>query len=208
MTRRFALLALLAAPAVAQTPTGDPAVTPGPTRVYATQKVVLATGEGPILLELETERAPITAGNFLKYVDGKRLDGSSFYRAVPIGDSHGLVQGGIQNDPKKQLKPIAHEPTTTTGLSHKDGAIAMARLAPGTAASEFFIVVGDLVSMDADPARPGDNQGFAVFGRVTAGMDIVKRILHAPKSPTKGEGMMKGQMLDPTIRIVTARRAN
>jgi peptidyl-prolyl cis-trans isomerase A (cyclophilin A) len=199
MTLRFALLCLLAGPAIAQTP---PAPAP------ATQKVTLTTSEGPILLELETAKAPITAGNFLKYVDGKRLDGSSFYRAVPIGDKYGLVQGGIQNDPKKQLKPIAHEPTSQTGLSHTDGAISMARNAPGTAASEFFIVVGDLVSMDADPTQTGDNQGFAVFGRVIGGMDLVKRILLAPKSATKGEGVMKGQMLDPAIRILTARRTN
>jgi peptidyl-prolyl cis-trans isomerase A (cyclophilin A) len=204
MTRRFALLTLLAFPAFAQVPP-IPAVAPAPAG-FATQKVTLTTSEGPIVLELETERAPITAGNFLKYVDGKRLDGASFYRAVPVGDGYGLVQGGIQNDPKKQLKPIAHEPTSKTVLSHKDGAISMARLAPGTAASEFFIVVGDLVSMDADSTKPGDNQGFAVFGRVSQGMDIVNRILLAPKSATKGEGVMKGQMLEPTIRIVTARR--
>jgi peptidyl-prolyl cis-trans isomerase A (cyclophilin A) len=199
----FALLLPLAA-AVAQTP---PPPTP-PAPAPATVKVTLTTADGPIVLELETGRAPITAGNFLKYVDQKRLDGATFYRAVPIADGYGLVQGGIQNDPKKQLKPIAHEPTTQTGLSHTNGAIAMARLAPGTAASEFFIVVGDLVSMDADPTKPGDNQGFAVFGHVAEGMDQVTRILLAPRSPTKGEGAMKGQMLEPEIRILTARRTN
>jgi peptidyl-prolyl cis-trans isomerase A (cyclophilin A) len=208
-TRRFLLaaLALLAAPAFAQT--APPAVPPPPAQPKpATARVALTTPDGPIVLELEVGRAPVTAGNFLTYVDQKRLDGATFYRAVPIGEGYGLVQGGIQNDPKKQLKPIAHEPTSQTGLSHTDGAIAMARLAPGTAASEFFIVVGDLVSMDADPTKPGDNQGFAVFGHVVEGMDVVKRILVAPKSATKGEGVMRGQMLEPEIRILTARRVN
>jgi peptidyl-prolyl cis-trans isomerase A (cyclophilin A) len=201
MMIRLALALLLPlAAATAQTPTEPPAP--------ATVKVTLTTSEGPIVLELETGRAPVTAGNFLSYVDQKKYDGASFYRSVPVADGYGLVQGGIQNDPKKQLKPIAHEPTTQTGLSHTNGAIAMARLSPGTAQSEFFIVVGDLQSMDADPSKPGDNQGFAVFGHVTEGMELVNRILLAPKSPTKGEGMMKGQMLEPEVRIVTARRAN
>jgi peptidyl-prolyl cis-trans isomerase A (cyclophilin A) len=200
MLIRIAFALLLPFAAAAQAPVAPPAASP------ATVKVTLTTSEGPIVVELETDRAPITAGNFLKYVDQKRFDNSSFYRAVPIQDGYGLVQGGIQNDPKRQLKPIAHEPTTQTGLSHTNGAIAMARLAPGSAASEFFIVVGDLKSMDADPSKPGDNQGFAVFGHIAQGMELVNRILLSPKSPTKGEGMMKGQMLDPEIKILTARR--
>lgn len=200
-TRRFllALLPLLAAPVLAQV---APPAPPAPPAAPQTVKVTLTTTQGPIVIELETAKAPVTAGNFLKYVDQKRLDGSSFYRAVPIADGYGLVQGGIQNDPKKQLKPIAHEPTTQTGLSHTSGAIAMAMTAPGTAASEFFIVVGDLKSMDA----AADNPGFAVFGHVAEGMELVKTILLSPKSPTKGEGVMKGQFLEPEIRIVTARR--
>ncbi|WP_294391012.1 peptidylprolyl isomerase [uncultured Sphingomonas sp.] len=203
MLTRIALALLLPlAAATAQTPAA-PAV---PAPPAATTRVTLTTAEGPIVLELETSRAPITAGNFLKYVEQKRFDGASFYRAVPIADGYGFIQGGIQNDPKKQLKPIAHEPTTQTGLSHTDGAIAMARLAPGTAASEFFIVVGDLKSMDADPSKPGDNQGFAVFGHVAEGMDLVKRIMLSPRSPTKGDAAMKGQMLAPEIRILTARK--
>ena len=119
----------------------------------------------------------------------------------------GLVQGGAKNDPAKSFPPIAHEPTTQTGLSHKDGAVSMARYAPGTAGSEFFICVGDLSSLDADPKQSGDNLGFAVFGHVVSGMDVVKAILTAPVSATKGEAEgMKGQMLDPEIAIVSARR--
>ena len=157
---------------------------------------------------IEKGRAPITAGNFLRYVDQKRLDGTSFYRAVKIGDSgeYGLVQGGVRGDPKRALKPIAHEPTTVTGLSHVTGAISMARLAPGTAMMDFFIVLGNLPGMDAQPDAPGDNLGYAVFGRVIEGMDVVRAILERPHSATAGQGVMKGQILETPVTIVTVRR--
>ncbi|TVV77089.1 peptidylprolyl isomerase, partial [Sphingomonas solaris] len=167
----------------------------------------LQTADGPIVIALETARAPITTANFLRYVDQKRLDGTSFYRAVKVGPGIGLVQMGTRNDPKKTLRPIPHEPTTKTGLSHIDGAIAMARAAPGTAGGDFFITVGPFPSMDADPTQPGDNAGYAVFGRVVEGMDVVRRILAAPVSPTEGEGQLKGQMLSPVIAITSARRS-
>ena len=207
MFRRFAPLALLwlaIAPALAQ-PAPAPAPAPAPKPV--TVRVSLQTSEGPIVLELEKERAPITTANFLRYVDQKRLDGASFYRAAKVAEGYGLIQGGLRNDPKRLFPPIAHEPTTKTGLTHVDGAISMARAAPGTASGDFFITIGAIPSMDADPAQPGDNQGFAVFGRVVEGMDIVRRILDAPTSPTEGEGAMKGQILATPIKIVTARRA-
>ncbi len=205
MSIRFALLAFAVLPLVpvqAQEPA--PVAAPQP----AVVRVTLETEAGPIVLALEKERAPVTTANFLRYVDEKRLDGVTFYRATPIGQGYGLIQGGVRNDPKRVLPPIAHEPTTKTGLSHVDGAISMARAAPGSANADFFITVGDLVSMDADPKQPGDNQGFAVFGRVVEGMDVVRRILAAPTSPTEGEGAMKGQMLAPPIRILSARRAD
>ena len=196
MFSRFAVLTLLCLAAAA------PAQSPAP----ATVRVTLQTGEGPIVVALETERAPVTAGNFLRYVDQKRLDGAVIYRAVNVAPGYGLIQGGLRNDPKRVLPPIAHEPTTVTGLSHTDGAVSMARAEPGSANSDFFITVGDITSMDADPRLPGDNLGYAVFGRVVEGMDIVRRILIAPTSATEGEGVMKGQMLAPPIRIVAARR--
>ncbi len=198
------LLSLVPLVLLAQAPAPAPPVTPAP--AAATVPVRIETSAGPIILALETERAPVTAGNFLRYVDGKQLDGAAFSRAVKVGTGYGLVQGGTRNDPKRTLPPIAHEPTNQTGLSHSDGAISMARAAPGTANGDFFITVGDLKSMDANPAAPGDNQGFAVFGRVTEGMDVVRRILEAPTSPTAGEGAMKGQMLAPEVKILTARR--
>jgi len=202
MIRRFALLALmglLALPAHAQ---DAPAAPPASANAYVT----LATSEGAITLELETTKAPITAANFLRYVDQKRLDGRSFYRATKVAPGYGLIQGGTQGDPKVTLKSIAHEPTTVTGLTHLDGTISMARAAPGTANGDFFITVGDAKSMDADPTQPGDNLGFAAFGRVVAGMDVVHKILDAPTSPTLGEGVMRGQMIAQPVRIISARR--
>ena len=169
----------------------------------------LTTALGDIDLELAVDRAPLTANNFLAYVDQKRLDGSTFYRAMKLvaDPLDGLVQGGLQGNPAKVLPAIAHEPTTKTGLSHKDGTISLARFAPGTATCDFFISVGDVTSLDADPSQSGDNQGFAAFGHVIAGMDVVKKILTSPVSQTKGaEASMKGQMLDPEITIQAARR--
>ncbi len=171
-------------------------------------RVVLTTALGAITLDLAADKAPITVANFLKYVDARRLDGAAFYRAVHAGagTTTGLVQGGLRNDPAKVFKPIAHESTTTTGLHHVDGTISMARYAPGSAQAEFFICVGDQLYLDADPTQPGDNLGFAAFGQVTSGMDVARAILAAPTSPTEGEGVMKGQMLSPTVTIASARR--
>ncbi|CAN5461370.1 peptidylprolyl isomerase [soil metagenome] len=195
----FALLAF-AQPAAAQVP--PPAAT-----AAATVRVTLTTSAGPIVVALETGRAPITAGNFLKYVDQKRFDGIAFYRALKVvaDPPIGFVQAGTQNDPKRVRPPIAHEPTSLTGLIHDDGALSMARYAPGTASGDFTIIVGRIPSMDADP-KPGGDPGYAVFGHVVEGMDVVHKILDSPRSPTAGQGVMKGQMLDPVIRILTARR--
>jgi peptidyl-prolyl cis-trans isomerase A (cyclophilin A) len=172
-------------------------------------RVVLQTAKGDITLELAADKAPVTCANFLRYVEAKRFDGAHFYRALKLVPEPliGLVQGGVENDPAKSFPPIAHESTKLTGLSHKDGAISMARYGPGTATSEFFICVGDIVSLDADPTQSGDNEGFAVFGRVVAGMDVARAILTSPVSPTAGEGALKGQMLDPEVSILGARRA-
>jgi peptidyl-prolyl cis-trans isomerase A (cyclophilin A) len=177
------------------------------TPVPTTVKVVLKTSLGDIVLAVETERAPITAANFLRYVDQKRLDGSEFYRAMVLGDDgqYGLIQGGLRGNPKRVLKPIAHEPTSVTGLSHVNGVVSMARGDPGTATADFFVVVGDLVSLDAQPN--GGDLGYAAFGHVVDGMDVVHVILGQPRSPTAGQGVMRGQMLAMPVKILTARRA-
>jgi peptidyl-prolyl cis-trans isomerase A (cyclophilin A) len=159
------------------------------------------------VLELEKERAPITTANFLKYVDQKRFDGINFYRVVKVQPGFGLVQAGVRNDPKRVLHNIAHEPTTKTGLHHEDGTISMARAAPGTASGDFFIMVGAAPTMDADPSQPGDNQGYAAFGHVVEGMDLVRKLLDAPTSATAGPAAMKGQMLVAPVKILTARRS-
>lgn len=197
-------------PPAPATPPADPAVPPPPARVYKTVPVILTTTLGPIIIALEVERAPITATNFLRYVDEKRLDGTLFYRSVTYEGipNLGFIQGGPQNDPRRILKPVPHEPTSKTGLTHDEGAVSLARGGLGTGTADFFVIVGDMGSLDAGPAQSGsDGQGFAVFGRVTQGMDIVRTIMIAPRSPTKGEGLMKGQMLEPPFRILTARRA-
>ncbi|WP_242130003.1 peptidylprolyl isomerase [Sphingobium sp. Sx8-8] len=199
MIRQFALFLaafLTLAPAVAQ---------PSPSSVPADVRVALETSAGRILVAVHIAKAPVTAANFLRYVDQKRLDGTQFYRSVGTVD-YGFVQGGAQNDPKRILPPIRHEPTTQTGLTHDDGALSMARYAPGSATGDFFIVLGRMPGMDAHPEATGDNQGFAVFAHVVEGMDVVKAILVAPKSATAGEGVMKGQMLEQPVKILSARR--
>lgn len=193
------ILALIVMPAVAQQPT-EPASPAG-------VRVALVTDRGRIVVEVDTARAPITAGNFLRYVDARRLDGTEFYRAMKTAPEAGLVQGGVR-DPRNLFPPIAHEPTSQTGLSHTDGALSVPRFAPGTAQGDFTIMVGDQRYLDAQPGSAGDGLGYAVFGRVVEGMDVVRAILQAPTSPTEGEGVMRGQMLSPRIRVVTARRVN
>ena len=168
----------------------------------------MQTAAGPITIELAADKAPITCANFLRYVDAKRYDAAVFYRAMKLIPQPplGLIQGGIKNDPARSFPPIAHESTTTTGLLHTGGTLSMARYAPGTATSEFFVCVGDIHSLDADPTQSGDNAGFAAFAHVVDGMDTVRKILVAPVSPTAGEGLMRGQMLDPEVAIVTVCR--
>jgi peptidyl-prolyl cis-trans isomerase A (cyclophilin A) len=187
MLRHLLLLALLClgAPALAQQ-----------------TRVVLHTELGDVTLEVDAVHAPITAANFLRYVDERRYDGANFYRAMPGGPDRGLIQGGV--DHQRRLPPIAHEPTSRTGLHHVDGAVSIARDAPGTATADITIMLGDMTYLDAGGVDP---DGYAVFARVVGGMDVVRRIHAAPTSPTLGEGSMRGQMLDPRIRILTARRA-
>jgi peptidyl-prolyl cis-trans isomerase A (cyclophilin A) len=154
------------------------------------------------------ERAPLTSANVLRYIDQKRLDGTTFYRSFtyPTDPNTGLIQGGAQNDPKRILKPVPHEPTSKTGLTHDDGALSMARGVPGTADGDFFIILGQMPGLDANPSASGDNQGYAVFGHVIEGMDVVRAIAARPKDPTKGVGVMRGQMLAVPVKIMSTRR--
>jgi peptidyl-prolyl cis-trans isomerase A (cyclophilin A) len=172
-------------------------------------RVALKTTKGVIALDLDVGKAPITARNFLRYVDLRRFDKSSFYRVshAPGSPEVGIVEGGLRADPARALKPIAHESTLKTGLTHKDGTISMARRAPGTAAGDFFICVGDHPGFDADPKADGDKDGFAAFGQVVDGMDVVHAIFAQPTSPTAGVGAMRGEMLAPPVTILSVRRA-
>ena len=209
MLRSMALVSLallMAAPIAAQ----EAELTPA-TQAPATQRVMLETTLGNIVLAIETERAPVTAANFLRYVDEGRLDGTVFYRAMRLDwgeQPNGLIQGGTQYDPKRTLPPIAHEPSSKTGVLNTAGAISMARFAPGTATGDFSILLQAQPSMDADP--DGDSEearaGYAAFGHVVSGMDVVRAIHAAPVDPDKGEGWMKGQMLAQPVKIIDARR--
>jgi peptidyl-prolyl cis-trans isomerase A (cyclophilin A) len=172
-------------------------------------RVTLTTALGAIEVAVDLARAPISAGDFLKYVDRGLFDGGAFYRTVrPDNDINpvkiDVIQGGLMND-KKLLPPIPHEPTSKTGLHHRDGTISTARDKPGTgSAGAFFICIGDQPELDFGGRRNPDRQGFAAFGRVVHGMDVVRAIW---KSKTAApDGGMGGQKLMPPIGIVTARR--
>lgn len=179
----------------------------------ASVSVVLTTELGVITIALETERAPVTAKNFLRYVDEKRFDGTVFYRAMRLDREpapNGLLQGGTRWEAGRILPGIPHEPTSQTGLTHTHGAVSMAMGAPGTANGDFSIMIEDQTGLDADPSAsdPVWKNGYAVFGYVTAGMDVVAKIHASAVDPDKGEGWMKGEMLAKPVTIISARRAH
>jgi peptidyl-prolyl cis-trans isomerase A (cyclophilin A) len=211
MKHRFlaaALFAALAVPASAQT-AATPAQAAAPKEDLV--PVAIDTSLGRIVIALDRGHAPVTTANFLHYVDNHRFDGQNFYRAMHMDDGKGgeggLIQAGITTDARKLFPPIAHEPTSQTGLHNVAGAISMANAGPGTAKADFFILLSDMPGLDAG-GPGGDANGFAAFGHVVEGMDVVKKIWASPVSPTKGEGPMKGQMLDPQIKILKAARLN
>lgn len=178
-------------------------------------RVLLVTGMGEIEIELYPAEAPVTVANFLRYVDEGIFEpgdgapsgkgGATFYRVVRSDNQLGhpvpieVVQGGLsidEEDPRR-LPPIRHESTEETGLKHLDGTFSMARMAPGTASSEFFICVGDQPELDFGGHRNPDGQGFAAFGRVVRGMDVVRKIHQLP---------VEGQALSDPVEILDIRR--
>jgi peptidyl-prolyl cis-trans isomerase A (cyclophilin A) len=179
-------------------PAGSQAAPDRPVRVR------LQTGAGPIVIQLDMKRAPITATNFLRYAEEKRLDGTFFYRAARrrSNPKTGLVQGGINHRVVRARLPIAHEPTSRTGLRHIDGTVSMARNAPGTAMGDFFITIGPAPYLDA---RPG-SAGYAAFGKVVEGMPIVRKMLAAPTYPGGRSANTKGQTMIQRVPIIAARR--
>lgn len=221
LTRRLALLAPVAFALIAAAPVKKrvapprpvaptypvPSTTPLPDKV----RVALETEAGRIIVEVDVKHAPASATNFVRYAETKRFDGTAFYRAMHLNwgeQPNGLIQAGTRGDPRRNLPPIAHEPTNVTGILHKAGTLSMARYAPGTATGDFSIMVSDQPGLDAQPdsADPEAKAGYAAFGQVVEGMDVVKAIFAAPISETEGEGIMRGQILAKPVKIITARR--
>jgi peptidyl-prolyl cis-trans isomerase A (cyclophilin A) len=166
--------------------------------------VLLRTSLGDVEIEVDEVRAPATAANFLRYVDGGHYDGGRFHRAVRLGNQPGktvlieVVQAGVNPTPARpDFDPIRLERTRDTGLRHRDGTVSMARDGPDSATSDFFVCIGDQPELDFGGKRNPDGQGFAAFGRVVKGMDVVRRIQLAPAD---------GQALTPPVPIVSARR--
>lgn len=165
--------------------------------------VEIDTDQGPIVVAVDGKDAPITAANFLHYVDSHKLDGGTFYRSVKAGSS-GFIQF---NSGARTYPPIAHEPTTLTHLSHTDGTLSTARYAVGTASNEFTICIGDMTYLDAGGNATPDKQGYAAFGHVVSGMDVVKRILDGRISTAKpGPGEWAGETLAKPVVITSAHR--
>lgn len=167
-------------------------------------EVIIETVLGNIVVEIDLQHAPVTAANFLKYIDEKRYKKASFYRTVRMDNQPDndikiqVIQGGLGFEESSfELDPIVHETTKTTGLLHKDGTISMARNKPGSASSEFFICIGDQPELDFNGKRNPDGQGFAAFGHVIDGMDVVREIQKQPDN---------AQMLKSAVQIIDVRR--
>jgi peptidyl-prolyl cis-trans isomerase A (cyclophilin A) len=165
-------------------------------------RVLFQTDAGEIELELDAAHAPVTVANFLRYIDKGFYDGGSFHRTVtPSNQPQNnikieVIQASVNPTRENQsFSPIALETTKQTGIKHLNGAISMARAEPDSATSDFFICIGDQPALDFGGKRNPDEQGFAAFGRVSKGMDVVRKIQASPAD---------GQTLTPPIRIVKA----
>lgn len=179
----------------------------------ATLTAEITTSLGVISLELYPDAAPVSVANFVEHAQAGHYDGGSFYRAVrPDNDRPGiepmhLIQGGYGFDGLPEADGIAHEPTEQTGLSHVRGAISMARFDPGTATTEFFIMVDDYPGLDSGPGRRNpDEAGYAVFGQVIAGMEVVEAIAEQETSLEEApEDFQYPQFIVEPVRIESVR---
>ncbi len=173
--------------------------------------VTLETSLGPIDVEVFPHRAPLSACDFLSYVDAGLYESATFYRVVRADNDRGspkieVIQSGL-TDESKSRAPIAHESTQQTGLQHVDGALSLARGAVGTgSAAAFFIVIGRQPALDYGGTRNADRQGFAVFGRVVRGMDIVQHIQRLDADAPTDDAYLKGQILREPVAILKATR--
>jgi peptidyl-prolyl cis-trans isomerase A (cyclophilin A) len=185
---------------------GAAALVPGLPRVR------LETEAGVITVMVHVDRAPLSGRDFLHYVDAGAYAGGRFFRVVRADNDRrtpriNVVQGGTRPD-SAQGKPVAHETTAMTGLRHLDGAISLTRDAPGTGSgNEFFVCVGDVPGLDFGGKRNPDGQGYAVFGRVTEGMDVVRRIWVMDASGRSDDAVTVGQILRRPVGIISATRA-
>jgi peptidyl-prolyl cis-trans isomerase A (cyclophilin A) len=176
-----------------------------PTEAQSLPRVIIQTALGDIEVEIDTIHAPITSANFLRYVDLGFYRFGRFHRTVRADNQPkdkvkiAVIQGGLDSLRVKDFPPIKLERTRVTHLLHKNGTISMARDGPDTATSDFFICVGDQPSLDFGGKRNPDGQGFAAFGRVVLGMDVVNRIHDSPAH---------GQALEPPVAIDGIVRAN
>ena len=178
------------------------------------QQIRINTDAGSITLELYAKKAPKTVANFLRYVDDKRYDGTAFYRVVRLDNQANnlvkieVIQGGLRTDSTRMFRPIAQETTQKTGLKHLDGTLSLARGTPGSGTSEFFICINPQPELDFGGKRNPDGQGFAAFGRVLKGMDVVRRIQQGETGqpgPTNAYSNPLQLLKDP-IKIRTVRR--
>jgi peptidyl-prolyl cis-trans isomerase A (cyclophilin A) len=166
-------------------------------------EVTIKTEYGDIIVELYPVKAPVTVSNFLRYVDSMLYRNTSFYRVVRMDNQPRdsikieVIQGGRRNDEHKGFPPVRHETTSETGILHRNGVVSMARSVPGSATSEFFICIGDQPELDFGGRRNKDGQGFAAFGIVIKGMDVVAKI-HSQNAP--------GQYLEKEVRILNIER--
>ena len=175
-------------------------------------RVRVETELGEIVLELDAKRAPNTTANFLKYVDAGHYDGGTFHRTVRMNNQPEspvkieVIQAGVAADKAKQgFPPLPLERTSVTGILHKDGVVSMARGAPDSATSGWFITINDQPSLDFGGARNPDGQGFAAFGRVVSGMDVVRKIQASPSSSNTSTNA-EAQRLTPPIKVVRVSR--
>ena len=175
-------------------------------------RVRVQTELGDIVVEVDQAKAPITAANFLRYVDAGHYDGGNWHRTVKMDNQPEspvkieVIQAAVNPARAKEgFGAIALERTSKTGLLHKDGAISMARGAPDSATSGWFICINDQPSLDFGGARNPDGQGFAAFGRVVSGMDVVRKIQAAPSSTNRTTNT-EAQRLTPPIQIIQVAR--
>jgi peptidyl-prolyl cis-trans isomerase A (cyclophilin A) len=173
--------------------------------------VLLQTALGDILIELSLDRAPLSAGQFLSLVDGERSQGGRFWRVVRPDNDCGdppiqVVQGAMETG-GAALPSLAHEPTSITGLQHRDGTVSLARAEPGTAsAAAFFICVGAQPALDEGGLRNADGLGFAAFGKVVQGMEVVQAIHRSTTTAQAEEAYVRGQMLSQPVRFEATRK--